>query len=43
MKNSVQDDGSGGGCNGAVKVVPGGVVRIGGLASEGVLVVWSHR
>ena len=29
--------------NGAVKRVPGGVVIIGGLASEDVLVVWYHR
>ena len=30
-------------CNGAVKRVPGGVVCVEGLASEGVLVIWSHR
>ena len=30
-------------CNGAAKRVPGGVVCIGGLASEGVLVVWYRR
>ena len=27
-------------CNGAVKLVPGGVVCTGGLASEGVQVIW---
>ena len=32
-----------GGCNGAVNRVPGGVIRIGGFSSEGVLVIWSHR
>ena len=31
------------GCNGAMDWVPGGVVRIIGLASESVLVVWTHR
>ena len=30
-------------CNGAVKGVPGGVVRIGGLARDGVLFIWSCR
>ena len=32
-----------GACNRAVKRVPRGIVCIGGLASEGVLVVWSCR
>ena len=30
-------------CNGAMEGVPVGVVCIGGLESEGVLVVWSCR
>ena len=30
-------------CNGVVKQVPGGVVRIGGMASEGVSFIWSLR
>ena len=29
--------------NGDVKRVPGGIVRVGRLESEGVLVVWSSR
>ena len=31
------------GCNGDVKGIPGGVIRTGGLASEGVRSVWSRR
>ena len=30
-------------CNGGVKRFPRGIVRIGGLASEGIRVVWSCR
>ena len=30
-------------CNRANKRVPGGIVNTGGLASEGVRVIWSHR
>ena len=30
-------------CNGTMKGVPGGVVHIGVLASEGVMVVWYRR
>ena len=30
-------------CNRTVKQVPGGVICIIGVASGGVLVVWSHR
>ena len=32
-----------GDCNWAMKRVPGGVVRIGGLVSGDILVIWYHR